>query len=134
MRRNNLPIFTYFFTIESSMCQLSNWGLVVFEYTCFYGIMSSPAGLIPHSSQKKKSSLSFEEKRHHLLVGRIMPSVPNIVIDPNLARGRMILSRLSYGSDIICALLLTATTTLFLRIGRPSLTHVDRRVEGFASL
>ena len=63
------------------------------------------------SSQSKKIE-PFLRREETSPVGWIMPSVPNIVIDPNLARGKMILSRLSYGSDIICALLITFIASL----------------------
>ena len=69
------------------------------------------------SSQNKEIEPFLRREETSPAVGWIMPSVPNIVIDPNLARGRMILSRLSYGSDVICALLLTAIALLIIYMG-----------------
>ena len=68
------------------------------------------------SSQSKKIE-PFLRREETSPVGWIMPSVPNIVIDPNLARGRMIFPRLRYGSDVISALVLTAIAMCMIWIG-----------------
>ncbi len=68
-------------------------------------------------SSKSKKIEPFLRRDETSPVGWIVPSVPNIVIDPNLARGKMILSVLSYGSDILCAMIAAGLSFLMIWIG-----------------
>lgn len=50
-------------------------------------------------------------------VGWVVPNIPSIIIDPNLKKGRMYLPFLSFGSDIICFILIVLASALILWIG-----------------
>ena len=68
------------------------------------------------SSNSKKIE-PFLKRDETSPVGWIVPSVPNIVIDPNLGRGKMVLSFLSFGSDVLCALIAAGLSFLIVWIG-----------------
>mmetsp|Transcript_20830 Transcript_20830/g.25625 ORF Transcript_20830/g.25625 Transcript_20830/m.25625 type:complete len:540 (-) Transcript_20830:54-1673(-) len=68
-------------------------------------------------SSKSKKIEPFLKRDERSPVGWIVPSVPNIVIDPNLGRGKMCFSFLSYGSDFICALIAAGLASLIIFTG-----------------
>ncbi len=68
-------------------------------------------------SSKSKKIEPFLKRDETSPVGWVVPSVPNIVIDPNLSRGKMILPALSYGSDIFCALAAAGLASLIILVG-----------------
>jgi hypothetical protein len=68
-------------------------------------------------SSKSKKIEPFLKRDETSPVGWVVPSVPNIVIDPNLSRGKMILSFLSYGSDMLCALVAAGFAFLIVWTG-----------------
>lgn len=68
-------------------------------------------------SSKSKKIEPFLKRDETSPVGWVVPSVPNIVIDPSLTRGKMVLSFLSYGSDLLCALVATGLASLIIWVG-----------------
>ena len=56
-------------------------------------------------SSKSKKIEPFLRRDETSPVGWVVPSVAHIVIDPNLSKGGMILSFLSYGSDMLCSII-----------------------------
>lgn len=68
-------------------------------------------------SSKSKKIEPFLKRDDSSPVGWIVPSVPNIVIDPNLSRGKMVMPCLSYGSDLLCALIVAAIAFLIVWLG-----------------
>ena len=50
-------------------------------------------------------------------VGWVVPSIPNIVIDPNLSGSKMIMPCLSVGSDILCVIIVGVLAFLIISIG-----------------
>lgn len=68
------------------------------------------------SSASKKIE-PFLRREETSPVGWIVPSIPHIVIDPNLSKGKMILPCLSFGSDIICTTFIGAAAFLIVWMG-----------------
>lgn len=68
-------------------------------------------------SSKSKKIEPFLRRDETSPVGWVVPSVPHIVIDPNLARGKMVLSFLSFGSDLLCVVIAVGLAFLMIWTG-----------------
>lgn len=68
-------------------------------------------------TSKSKKIQPFLKKDETSPVGYIVPSIPNIVIHPNLSTGKMIFPFLAYGSDILCVMAVMALASLILWTG-----------------
>lgn len=75
-------------------------------------------------SNNHKSIRPFLHRDETSPVGWIVPNIPSIIIDPNLKKGKMYLPILSFGSDIICCVLILSASALIVGIG-------SREVENF---
>mmetsp|Transcript_18757 Transcript_18757/g.23614 ORF Transcript_18757/g.23614 Transcript_18757/m.23614 type:complete len:501 (+) Transcript_18757:229-1731(+) len=76
-------------------------------------------------SSKSKKIEPFLKRDETSPVGWVVPSVPNIVIDPNLRRGKMLLPALSYGSDFLCALVAAGLASFMILLGIRDLQGKD---------
>jgi hypothetical protein len=58
-------------------------------------------------------------------VGWMVPNIPSIIIDPTLKKGRMHFPILSFGSDIICSILILVASTLIVWIGAREIDNYE---------
>ncbi len=68
-------------------------------------------------SAASKKIEPFLRKEETSPVGWIVPSIPHIVVDPNLSKGKMRFPCLSIGSDILCTMIIGATAALIVWMG-----------------
>jgi len=68
-------------------------------------------------TSKSKKIQPFLKKDETSPVGYIVPSIPNIVIHPNLSTGKMIFPFLAYGSDIICVVAVLGLASFIMWTG-----------------
>ena len=68
-------------------------------------------------SSRSKKIEPFLRRDETSPVGWVVPSIPHIVIDPNLSRGKMYLPFLSFGSDIICSVVVAGYAFLIIWMG-----------------
>jgi len=68
-------------------------------------------------SSRSKKIEPFLRRDELSPVGWVVPSIPNIVIDPNLSRNKMIMPCLSVGSDILCTIVVAVFAVLIVWTG-----------------
>ena len=68
-------------------------------------------------SSRSKKIEPFLRRDELSPVGWIVPSIPNIVIDPKLSRNKMIMPCLSVGSDILCTIVVAGFAVLIVWTG-----------------
>lgn len=78
-------------------------------------------------SSTQKRIRPFLQRDESSPVGWIVPTVPNIIIDPSLRKGTMLFPCLSFGSDIFCSVLVALSSALVIWIGAREANghHVD---------
>jgi hypothetical protein len=89
-----------------------NRGIMKFAIGIWIFVSSLMSIFLCHrlDSSRSKKIEPFLRRDETSPVGWIVPSIPNIVIDPNLSRNKMFVP----GSDIICALLVCGISFLIL--------------------
>jgi len=75
-------------------------------------------------SSRLKKIQPFLKRDELSPVGWIVPSIPNLVIDPKLSGNKMIMPCLSVGSDILCAIVVGGLAFLIISIGVRDLQDV----------
>ena len=96
-----------------------NRGVVILVVGLWWVLTASVSLALCHrlDSSRAKKIEPFLKRDERSPVGFIVPSIPNIVIDPNLSTSKMFFPFLSYGSDLICAIVILLFAALMVWMG-----------------